>query len=524
MMKTIRIVTLLCVFGLLTITASGVQSQSSGALETSAPAATVAAAISYQGRLVNPSTGAPLSGTYDLEFTFWSLSGGGSQIGATIPRNAQIITNGLYSTQLAVDPANINGQELWLQIRVRLTGGTWETLNPRVQVLPTAYALSLRPGAHIEGSVAKPESIVAATNTSSGFGLRGESQDVGGFGVYGYNGYASGGYGGGVVGSVLASGYGVIGKSDSGHGVGVAGYTDDGYAVAGYDFGSTQGRGYGGYFYSNSGVGAYGYSYATSSANNVYAPGVYGRSENGVGVYGLGSTTGKAGGTFEGRIGVNAIGTGSAADSGYAGYFVSREYHGIYARGRTSYYDGYFAGNGGIYVAGGVYPLRADRTIAVNGSAETLEPGDIVAIAGIAAPLMEGGEPLLAVRKANGATDSAVVGVVVQAIQVQEVERSENPPGQESLDVQPVEGNILPDGYLAIVTHGLVPAVKVDALAAESLHIGDLLTPSAVPGQAKVCQTDEAEQAIFTTGTILGKVAGPLDPETGTVPIFVILQ
>lgn len=524
MMKTTRFVALVCVLVLLTITTGGVSSQSSGPLEANAPTATVAAAISYQGRLVNPSTGAPLSGTYDLEFTFWSLSGGGSQIGATIAQNAQVVTNGLYSTQLAVDPLSINGQELWLQIRVRLTGGTWETLTPRVQVLPTAYALSLRPGARIEGSVTKPESIVAATNTSSGFGLRGESRDIGGFGVYGYNGNASGGYGGGVVGSVLASGYGVIGKSDSGHGVGVAGYTDDGYGVAGYDFGSTQGRGYGGYFYSTSGVGAYGYSYATPSANNTNAPGVYGRSENGVGVYGLGSTTGKAGGTFEGRIGVNAIGTGSSTDNGYAGYFVSRWYRGIYVESQSGYYDGYFAGIGGIYVAGGVYPLRADRTIVVNGSVETLEPGDIVAIAGIAAPLMEGGEPLLAVRKANGATDSAVVGVVVQAIQVQEVERAENPPGQKSLDVQPAEGNIPPEGYLAIVTHGLAPAVKVDALAAERLRIGDLLMPSTVPGWAEVCQIDEAGQAIYTTGTILGKVAGPLDPETGTVPVFVILQ
>ena len=135
-MKSIRVIALIGVLALLAMSASGASSQGSGPLETNAPTGAVAAAISYQGRLVHPTTGAPLSGTYDLEFTFWSLSGGGSQIGATVPRNAQIITNGLYSTQLAVDPANINGQELWLQIRVRTTGGTWETLTPRVQVLP----------------------------------------------------------------------------------------------------------------------------------------------------------------------------------------------------------------------------------------------------------------------------------------------------------------------------------------------------------------------------------------------------
>jgi len=569
MMKTIRVVTLLCVFGLLTVTAGGVHSQSSGPLETSAPAATIAAAISYQGRLVAPSTGAPLSGTYDLEFTFWSLSGGGSQIGATIARNAQVITNGLYNTQLAVDPADINGQELWLQIRVRATGGTWETLTPRVQVLPTAYALSLRPGAHIEGSVAKPESIVAATNTSSGFGLRGESRDIGGFGVYGYNGYASGGYGGGVVGSVLASGYGVIGKSDSGHGVGVAGYTQDGYGVAGYDTGSEQGRGYGGYFYSTSGVGAYGYSAATPSAGNTWTPGVYGSSTNGAGVYGDGATAGVRGESSAGSgvygstssgdadndagvwgyaggsagvgvrgyrygVGAGVMGTtyGEASGSGVIGN--SESYVGVWAESDSD--DGVHArtaradNNYGVYTPDNLYSLNyhlmgAVMQVVQNGGAEALEPGDVVVFSGMAAPLDSNTPPVIQVSKATSVSSTAVAGVVNSRFNIQIVTGHRQADGRDSVaspEVTPT-GVTKPGEYLLLVVQG--PAqVKASTLAGAILP-GDLLSTAAQAGYAgKATTVNLSGVKTALPGTVFGKALEPLDTGQELIYVYVTLQ
>jgi hypothetical protein len=498
-MKPIRIIISISLLALLLVTASGVSSQGSGPQQPDAPADTIAAVISYQGRLVHPVTGAPLSGTYDLEFAFWSLSGGGSQIGATISRNAQAITNGLYSTQLEVDPANINGQELWLQIRVRTTGGTWETLTPRVQVLPTAYALSLRPGAFIQG-----EPTVWTDGWVLGVNMTGTYPSAS------------------AVRGSTATGSAIRGSSTGGYGL--YGYSEDGYGVYGYDGGSSQARGYGGYFSSQNGVGVYGYSGADTYYKNVYSPGVYGKSFHGAGIYGVGTGTSwtSYGGVFEGRVGVSVRGTGSEAESGYAARFVSQGYRGIYVRGQTGYYDGYFDGTAGIYVAGGIHPLRAERTIVVNGGDETLEPGDVVAIAGVSNPLMAGGEPLLSVRKVSGASDTAVIGVVVQAMRVQEKVRSDDPAGQKSVDVQPSEGTILPGGYLAIVSHGLVPAVKVDAATVKSLHIGDLLTSSTISGRAEIRRVDKQPSDI--AGTILGKVAGPLDPKTGTVPVFVTLQ
>jgi hypothetical protein len=418
-------------------------------------AATVSSSISFQGRLTDPDTGTPLDGTYDLEFVFWSASSGGSQVSPATTRNAQTIINGLYSTQLDVNPYYVDGQELWLQIQVRETGAaSWETLSPRIEVLPTPYALSVRPAARVSGSTDRPNAIVMATNTSSGWGLRGESQDPTGYGVYGYNGStSSAAYGGGIIGVTETDGYGVRGE-----------------APASGDFC------YGGY--------------------------------------------------FKGRTGVRGYGAGTNYLYDYGGYFIA-ERRGLYAASVGGWHAGYF--DGSIYVDGTVYPLLATRTLVVNGGDEVLEPGDVVAISGVAEPLEGGGEPMLAVRKASGAADIAVVGVVAEAMLVQKVQRPEDPPGQASVDVEPVEGNVPPGSYLSIVSHGLVPAVKVAvppaARAGYELRVGELLGLGAVPGTVQKVQTrSEDGRSVYVEGAILGKVAGPFDAQTGTVPVFVTLH
>jgi hypothetical protein len=470
-MKNSKIVVTICIVALLGLLAGRVVAQkpllpegyevaatpvSQNALSPQgddAVAATVASSISYQGRLTDPDSGAPLNGTYDLEFILWSASSGGSQVSPTNTRNAQTITNGLYSTELALNSYYVDGRELWLEIKVRETGAaSWETLAPRVEVLPTAYALSLRPQARVTGSTARPYAIVMATNTSSGWGLRGESTEYTGYGVYGYNGStSSSAYGGGVIGVTETDGYGVRGEAPS----------DGDFCYGGY---------------------------------------------------------------FTGRIGVRGFGTGSNTENGYGGYFLSANYRGIYALSVDGWYDAYFAGIGGIYSAGGYFGTLANRTLVVNGGDETLEVGDVVAIAGIA-EFPKSDEPILAVRKANGATDIAVVGVVVQAMRVQEVDLPDDEPGEKSVDVQPVEGDIPPGGYLAIVSHGLVSAVKVSVSKAESLSVGELLSLAAVPGAVQKAETQFVDgRSVYVEGTILGKVAGPFDPQSGTVPVFVTLQ
>ncbi len=451
-----------------------------GALsEKPAPEAIVAGKINYQGRLTNTG-GTPLTGTFPMRFQVYDDPAAGALLWDSGMINVDV-DNGLFNVELAVDTPEFDGRGLWLRINV---DGEW--LTPRQELLPVPYALSLRPGARIVGNTGWGVEVFQLNTVATGGAIRGDSATS-----TAIQGYSTGGFG-------------------------LAGYSHDNYAVYGYDGGSTEARGYGGYFHSDNGIGVYGYSNATRTANNTLAPGVYGKSANGVGVYGVGNhSSSGVGGYFTGRVGVQARSTGADTQYGYAGYFISENYRGLYVKSLSGWYDAYFDGVGGIYSAGGYWSLRADRLLVVNGGDETLEPGDVVALAGVVESPF-GGEPLLAVRKADAAHASAVVGVAVQAmrLEIKEVE----PGAGGSLDVQPVEGNITPKGYLDIVTGGLVPAVKVD-VPAGGLEIGDLLTVSSTPGRAQ-----KAGAGVESTGAILGKVAGPLDVEHGTVPVFVVLQ
>lgn len=445
------------------------------------PEALVAGAINYQGRLTDPG-GAPLTGTFPMRFQVYDDPGAGALLWDSGGINVDV-DNGLFNVELSVDTPEFDGRGLWLRIQVN---GEW--LTPRQELLPVPYALSLRPGARIVGDLPQGWDVemFQLSNLATGGALRATS----------------------------ATGTAVHGYSTSGFGL--AGYSHDSYAVYGYDGGSQQARGYGGYFYSDNGIGVYGYSNAARTAANTHAPGVYGKSTNSVGVYGVGNDADSGvGGYFEGRVGVQARSNGIDAYYGYAGSFVSEQYRGLYVESLQGWYDAYFGGIGGVYSAGGYWSKGADRLLVINGGDETLEPGDVVALAGVVESPF-GGEPLLAVRQADAAHAPAIVGVVVQAVRL---EMKEVEPGAgQTLDVQPVEGNIPPRGYLAIVTGGLAPAVKVDA-PAEGLQIGELLTVSPIAGKAQKVGT-----GVESEGAILGKVAGPVDAETGTVPVFVALR
>lgn len=444
-----------------------------------APEAIVAATINYQGRLTDPG-GTPLSGTFPMRFRVYD-----DPVADTILWDSGVVNvdvdNGLFNVGLAVDPADVNGQGLWLHIYV---DGEW--LAPRQALRPVPYALSLRPGAEIAGDSAGGWILKASNSRAPATGA--------------------------AMWAETATGNAVYAKSTGG--VGLFGYSPNNFAVYGLSSGGTTGHGYGGYFYSQTGVGAYGYSDAGSYYTNMYAPGVYGRSKNGAGVYGVSENTvwPGYGGVFEGRTGLYARSSGDDTRDGYAGIFISENYRGLYVLSQDGWYDGYFAGVGGIYAAN-YWSMQAGRTVVVNGGDEPLAPGDVVAITGVAAAPL-GTEPLLAVRKADAAHAPAVVGVVIQAMRLEMVEVE--PTMDPVPDLQPVAGDAPPGGYLAIATDGLVPAVKVEAPAG-GLEIGDQLTVSPAPGRVR-------EAGPGSEGTILGKVAGPVDAETGTVPVFVVLR
>jgi hypothetical protein len=237
------------------------------------------------------------------------------------------------------------------------------------------------------------------------------------------------------------------------------------------------------------------------------------RNVNGIGVYGMSDCADAScyGGYFEGGVGISVL-----SHQGYTGQFISEEYRAIYAESLSGWYDAYFAGLGGIYSAGGYWSKLADRTVAVNGGKEPLEPGDVVAIAGVVET--PDGETILAVARADETNLNAVVGVAVQALQTEmrQIEGS----ASTSWDVQPVEGAVPPGGYVAIVTSGLVAEVRVETgTLAAGLSIGDWLTASSVPGAVR--RVDLTRES---TLAVLGKVAGPVNVENGTVPVFITLR
>lgn len=447
-------------------------------------------AFTYQGYLEED--GQPANGLYDFTVDIWTSETTGDFVASCININTldgldnYPVEDGLFTFHLLCGPSYDNhdiftGGTRWIEVGVRPDGGGPYTALPRQAISPTPYAWGLYPQTVISGNswgYDFGQSILNIHNDN----LLYQALDV-----------------------QAASGTAV--RSYTPGGTGVLGWTDDGFGVYGYDAGTAQARGYGGYFYSSNGVGVYGRSYGQSYYSNMYAPGVYGRSEHGAGVYGRSEATSwpAYGGYFEGQIGVAARSTGG---TNYSAVFNNNDYRALYANGDT-WYDAYFGGSTGIYAAN-YYSLLGDRLVAVNGGEENLQPGDVVAMAGVA----DGprGEPVLVVQRADSSNAAAVIGVVAQAMQVEERELE----NQTYVDVRPVEGDVAPGQYLALITSGLATGVRVDS-AAGALHIGDWVTVSSTPGAVTRAAAGQA-------GAFLGKVAGPPDLETGTVPIFVTLR
>ncbi|HIC93250.1 MAG TPA: hypothetical protein EYP09_03260, partial [Anaerolineae bacterium] len=179
-------------------------------------AATVSSKISYQGVLKE--NGQPVTGSRDMTFRLYSDDACTTQVGSDIVKSGVQVTNGLFSVDLAVTHSDFNGQGLWLEVEV---GGTKIGCQ---EILPVPYALSLRPGADVRGTLDGP--ILLAYNDGSAItsvGLWGAS--VNAAGVYGQSTHGIGVSGVGHDDSIGTQGY------NTGSGVGVKGYSASGHAV-----------------------------------------------------------------------------------------------------------------------------------------------------------------------------------------------------------------------------------------------------------------------------------------------------
>jgi len=108
-------------------------------------------AFTYQGRL-NSGTN-PATGNYDLTFTLFNASSGGSDVAGPLTNSATGVSNGLFLVTL--DFGGIfNGTDYWLEIGVRTNGnGVFTTLAPRQQITPTPYALFATTASNLSGSI-----------------------------------------------------------------------------------------------------------------------------------------------------------------------------------------------------------------------------------------------------------------------------------------------------------------------------------------------------------------------------------
>jgi len=100
-------------------------------------AAQGATAFTYQGQLRDGGTNA--YGAYTMIFKLYDAATNGNQIGVAVT-NTPVLFNGLFSVNLDFGAGVFNGNARWLDIAVT-NGPTTETLWPRVQVLPSPYAL-----------------------------------------------------------------------------------------------------------------------------------------------------------------------------------------------------------------------------------------------------------------------------------------------------------------------------------------------------------------------------------------------
>ena len=285
----------------------------------------------YQGQLRR--SGAAYTGTCNFQFSLWDAVSGGTQQGSTQTISTVNVANGLFTVVLDFGD-QFKGDARWLGTSVQCSGDSGFTaLDPRQPITAAPYALSLRPGALIEGS-SDFGAMLSGNNSGAGFGINasgyiglyGSTTAAGGSGVYGQGGAAansagvfglntnsaavwgrstgvgsaifgentSTGFAGRFVGPVNVAGALTVTNTSSG-GTGVDGRSSTGV------YGQTT---------SNNGIGVDGDGRSVTNGTGVRGKGptgVYGETSisNGSGVSGFGAGTGSAG-----VFGLTSAGTG----------------------------------------------------------------------------------------------------------------------------------------------------------------------------------------------------------------------
>jgi hypothetical protein len=121
-------------------------------------------AFTYQGRLNDGAS--PASGSYDVTFTLFATSNGGSAVAGPLTNTATAVSNGLFTVTL--DFGNqFPGTPRWLEIGVCTNGsGAFVTLSPRQQFTSTPYSIQAA-NAAAAVTAASANSVAAANITGT---------------------------------------------------------------------------------------------------------------------------------------------------------------------------------------------------------------------------------------------------------------------------------------------------------------------------------------------------------------------
>jgi hypothetical protein len=96
--------------------------------------------FTYQGRLDN--NGAPVSGSYDLQFTLFATNITGAAIAGPLTNAATAVSNGLFTCAIDFGQGVFTGVAYWLDIAVRTNGGgAFKELIPRQPLTPAPYSV-----------------------------------------------------------------------------------------------------------------------------------------------------------------------------------------------------------------------------------------------------------------------------------------------------------------------------------------------------------------------------------------------
>jgi hypothetical protein len=524
----------------------------------------VGTAFTYQGKLTDG--GSPANGTYDFGFVLQDAASFGNQEGFTYAQDVEV-TEGLFTVELDFGEV-FDGTALWMIILVRpgdSTGG-YTALAPAQALTAAPYALSLRPGAVISGTVPFGTGVLSLNSSALGLQVRSMSAGL-------------------HVNSENSSGIYVL--SAGANGIEINNANNDGLSVCttGSEFlcapdGSNNGIEIGN-------AEDHGVRIDHAGSSGIYVDeagdhGVYVNSAGDDGVFvssaGSPSTINPSGqkngfevagaegdGLHVGRADDDGIQVTSAGDEGV--YVVAAGDDGVYVQTaggdgvvvdsasgdgvyvdsagddgvhvRTTVDDGVYvgwAGDDGVYAntslanhEWGLYTpdkIYAGSTlasggpllfVAQNGDDGDLETGDVVVVSGRGAPFGESPAPAPLVQRASAGLRAPIFGVVyshfVLTEKSEEIELDGQTKQSTSLHANSARGPIPPDEYLLVVVMGAAQ-VKVNSLSSE-VSTGALLAID-TDGRATIAGTNT------TFGSVVGTAMEASDAaEDGLIWVLV---